>query len=104
MAPIIVVIGHIQAGMPVIVERAERHAAVVDLHAILLRRLPAAYAVFYNFKKIHCTSISAQKTAACPSMGRPPFASYLMLISFLSPALPVQSLPLARLSSVRLAS
>ena len=61
MAPIIVVIRHIQAGMPVIVERAERHAAVVDLHAILLRRLPAAYAVFYNFKKIHCTSISAQK-------------------------------------------
>ena len=83
MAPIIVVIGHIQAGMPVIVERAKRHAAVVDLHAVPLRRLPAAYAIFDNFKKIHCSSISAQKTAACPLRGKPPFASYLMLFSLL---------------------
>ena len=41
------------------------------------------------------------KTAACPIWGKPPFASYLMLILFLSLARPVQSLPLARLSSVR---
>ena len=76
---IIVVVGHIQAGMPVIVEWAEGHAVMVDLHAVPLRCLPAAYTVFYNFKKIHCTSISAQKTAACPIWGKPPFASYLML-------------------------
>ena len=33
--------------------------------------------------------------------GKPPFASYLMLFLFLSPALPVRSSPLARLSSAR---
>ena len=54
------------------------------LHAVPLRCLPAAYTVFYNFKKIHCTSISAQKTAACPIWGKPPSASLLMLFSFLS--------------------
>ena len=80
---IIVIIRHIQAGMPVIVEWAEGHAVMVDLHAVPLCCLPAAYAIFDNFKKIHCSSISAQKTAACPLRGKPPVASYLMLISFL---------------------
>ena len=56
-----VVVCHIQAGVSVIVERAERHAVMVDLHAVPLCCIPAAYAVFYNFKKIHCISISAQK-------------------------------------------
>ena len=37
-----------------------------SLYAVLLRRLPAAHAIFDNFKKIHCSSISAQKTAGCP--------------------------------------
>ena len=58
---IIVIICHIQTGVPVIVKRTERHTVMVDLHAVSLRCLPAAHAVFYNFKKIHCTSISAQK-------------------------------------------
>ena len=98
---IIMVVCHIQTGMSVVVKRAERHAIMVALHAVQLRCLPAAHAIFDNFKKIHCSSISAQKTAACPFRGKPPFASYLMLILFLSLARPVQSLPLARLSSVR---
>ena len=33
-------------GIPVVVKRAECHAAVVDLYVIRLHRLPAAYAVF----------------------------------------------------------
>ena len=80
---IIMIVRHIQAGVPVVVKGAEGHAIMVDLHAVPLRCLPAAYAVFYNFKKIHCSSISAQKTAACPLRGKPPFASYLMLFSLL---------------------
>ena len=75
----IMVVSHIQAGVPVVVKGAEGFAVAVDFHAVQLRYLPAAYAVFDNFKKIHCSSISAQKTAACPFRGKPPFASYLML-------------------------
>ena len=52
----VVVLRHIQAWMPVIVERAKRHAAVVDLHAVPLRRLPAAYAIFDVLKTIHALS------------------------------------------------
>ena len=48
----VVIIRHIQAGMPVIVEWAKGHAVMVDLYAVPLRRLPAAYAIFDNFKKI----------------------------------------------------
>ena len=70
--------------MPVIVEWAKGHAVMVDLYAVPLRRLPAAYAIFDNFKKIHCSSISAQKTAACPIWGKPPFyvLSYADFVSF----------------------
>jgi len=82
-AGIVMIVCHIQTGMSVVVKRAEGHAVAVDFHAVQLRCLPAAYAVFDNFKKIHCSSISAQKTAACPLRGKPPVASYLMLISFL---------------------
>ena len=53
---IIVVVCHIQAGMPVVMKRAERHAVVVDLHAVPLRRLPAAYAIFDVLKTIHALS------------------------------------------------
>lgn len=74
-----VVVCHIQAGVPAIVKWEEGHAVMVDLHAVPLRCLPAAYTVFYNFKKIHCTSISAQKTAACPIWGKPPSVSFLMM-------------------------
>ena len=66
----VVIVRHIQAGMPVIVKRAEGHAIMVDLHAVPLRCLPAAYAVFYNFKKIHCSSISAQKNGGLPIEGQ----------------------------------
>ena len=51
-----VVVCHIQAGMPVIVERTERHTVAVDLHAVPLRCLPAAYAVFDVLKTIHALS------------------------------------------------
>lgn len=75
---IVMIVCHIQTGMSVVVKRAEGHAVAVDFHAVQLRCLPAAYAVFDNFKKIHCSSISAQKTAACPLRGKPPVASYLI--------------------------
>ena len=52
----VVVVRHIQAGMPVIVERAKSHAVMVDLHAVPLRRLPAAYAIFDVLKAIHALS------------------------------------------------
>ena len=80
----VVIIRHIQAGMPVIVERAEGHAIMVDLHAVPLRCIPAAYAVFNNFKKIHRSSISAQKNGGLPDLGKPPFCvlSYADFVSF----------------------
>ena len=53
---IIVIIRHIQAGMPVIVERAECHTVMVDLHAVPLRCIPAAYAIFDVLKTIHALS------------------------------------------------
>ena len=52
----IVVVCHIQAGMPVVMKRAERHAVVVDLHAVPLCCLPAAYAIFDVLKTIHALS------------------------------------------------
>ena len=37
-------------------EAAERYGVVVDLHAVPLRRLPAAYAIFDVLKTIHALS------------------------------------------------
>ena len=51
-----VVVCHIQAGVPVIVEWAKGHAAAVDLHAVPLCCLPAAYAIFDVLKTIHALS------------------------------------------------
>ena len=53
---IIVIVRHIQAGMPVIVERAACHTVMVDLHAVPLCCLPAAYAIFDVLKTIHALS------------------------------------------------
>ena len=90
----VVIVRHIQAGMPVIVKRAEGHAIMVDLHAVPLRCLPAAYAVFYNFKKIHCSSISAQN-GGLPDLGQAAVCvfSYAVFVSFSGTA-GVVSLPL----------
>ena len=80
----VVIVRHIQAGMPVIVERSKGHAIAIDLHAVPLRCIPAAYAVFNNFKKIHRSSISAQKNGGLPDLGKPPFCvlSYADFVSF----------------------
>lgn len=48
---IVMIVCHIQTGMSVVVKRAEGHAVAVDFHAVQLRCLPAAYAVFDNFKR-----------------------------------------------------
>ena len=52
----IVVVCHIQAGVPAIVKWEEGHAVMVDLHAVPLRCLPAAYAIFDVLKTIHALS------------------------------------------------
>ena len=51
---IIVIVRHVQAGMPVVVERAECHALPVDRHAVPLRCFPAAYAIFDVLKTDSC--------------------------------------------------
>ena len=58
---IIVVVGHIQAGVPVVVKGAEGFAISVHIDPVQLCRLPQIDVFFYDFKNSHDTSISAQK-------------------------------------------
>ena len=43
--------------MTVIVERAQRHAIVVDIDSIHLRCFPCVDACFHHFKQIHTDSL-----------------------------------------------
>ena len=58
---IIVIVRHIQAGVPVVVKGAEGFAVSVHIDPVQLCRLPQIDIFFYDFKNTHDTSISAQK-------------------------------------------
>jgi len=53
---IIVVVGYIQAGMPVIVKRAEGFALPVDRYPVPFRSFPAIHAILDVLKKVHAVS------------------------------------------------
>ena len=57
----IMVVSHIQAGVPVIVKGAEGFAISIHIDPIQFCRLPQIDIFFYDFKNTHDTSISAQK-------------------------------------------
>ena len=58
---IIVIVRHIQAGVPVVVKGAEGFAISIHIDPVQLCRLPQIDILFYDFKNTHDTSISAQK-------------------------------------------
>ena len=58
---IIMIVGHIQAGVPVVVKGAKCFAVSVHIDPVQLCRLPQIDIFFYDFKNTHDTSISAQK-------------------------------------------
>ena len=50
------IVRHIQAGVPVIVERAEGFALPIDRYPIPFRSFPAVHAIFDVLKKVHAVS------------------------------------------------
>ena len=73
---IIVIVRHIQAGMPVIVEWAEGHAVMVDLHAVPLRCLPQR-TPYFTISKRFIVSPFLRKNGGLPIEGQ---AAVLRLI------------------------
>ena len=51
-----VVVCHIQAGMPVVVKRAEGFALPVDRYPVPFRSFPTVHAIFDVLKKVHAVS------------------------------------------------
>lgn len=56
---IIVVVGHIQAGVPVVVKREEGFPISVHIYPVQFCYFPQIDVSFYDFKNTHDTSISA---------------------------------------------
>ena len=53
---IIMIVCHIQAGVPVVVKGAKGFALPVDRYPIPFRSFPTAHAIFDGLKKVHAVS------------------------------------------------